>query len=60
MQEALLAGTIRDVNKVGKFSRTTAETWQFPLMLNPSHVVLSDQSVMMIPIDPATAEMGDE
>lgn len=60
MQAALLAGTIRDVNKVGKFSRATAETWQFPVLLNPSPDVLRDQTITLIPIDPATAETPDE
>jgi hypothetical protein len=60
MQAAVLAGTIRDVNKVGKFSRATAETWQFRVLLNPSPDVLRDQTMTLIPIDPATGETPDE
>jgi hypothetical protein len=60
MQAAVLAGTIRDVNKVGKFSRKTAETWQFQILLNPSSDMLGEQMMGMIPIDPATAETQDE
>ena len=60
MQAAVMAGTIRDVNKMGKFSRATAESWEFPILLNPSPDVLRDQSMKLIPIDPATAETGDE
>jgi hypothetical protein len=60
MQAAVLAGTIRDVNKVGKFSLQTAESWQFRVLLNPLPDVLHGQTVTMLPVDPTTAEMGDE
>lgn len=60
MQAAVLAGTIRDVNKVCKFSRKTADAWQFRALLNPLPDVLRGQAMTLIPIDPATAETGDE
>lgn len=60
MQAAVLAGTLRDVNKVGKFSRATAERWQFQILLNPTPDFLTESSVVMLSIDPATAETGDE
>jgi hypothetical protein len=60
MQAAVLAGTIHNVNKVGRFSRPTAETWQFGVILNPSQDVLREQVMALIPIDPATAEKSNE
>lgn len=60
MQPAVLAGRIHDVNKVGKFSRVTAGTWNLPVLLNPLDSALDDADVTLIPIDPATAEASDE
>lgn len=60
MQAAVLAGTLRGVNKVGKFSRKTAEMWSFRLILNPSPEILRQHPVIMLPVDPSTAETGDE
>lgn len=60
MQAAVLAGTIRDVNRVAKFSRETAAGWVFPVLVNPSPDVLTGYSLTGIAIDPATAEAGGE
>lgn len=60
MQPAILAGRIRDINKVGKFSIETARTWGLPILLNPADSVLVDHMQGLIPIDPATAEHADE
>jgi len=35
MQPAVVAGLVRDVNKVGKFRRETVEAWGIPLLVNP-------------------------
>ncbi len=63
MQAAILAGTIRDVNKIAKFSKAAAAEWPFPLLLNPTleqvqaEYRLTDE---FISIDPTTAETPDE
>jgi len=60
MQPAVLAGHIRDMNKVGKFSAQTARAWTLPLLLNPDHALLADHAQRLVPVDPATAEQPDE
>ncbi len=60
MQPAVLAGLVRDVNKVGKFSRETASTWPLPLRLNPAVEDLSETTVLLWPVDPRTAQQPDE
>ncbi|MEQ8672293.1 MAG: hypothetical protein RLP44_00945 [Aggregatilineales bacterium] len=60
MQPAVLAGHISGINKVAKFSKETAASWTFPIMLNPPSDVLATMSTTTITIDPATAEKADE
>lgn len=60
MQPAVLAGHIRDVNKVGRFSRETVQTWHTRLILNPPDVILTQYTQSLLVIDPATAETPDE
>ncbi len=58
MQPAVIAGSLKDVHKVAKFSRTTAQTWR--LLINPAADVLSGREIVLVPIDPALAETPDE
>lgn len=60
MQPAVLAGQIRDINKVGKFSVQTAHAWALPLLLNPDSGLLAEHPQTLLTIDPATAEQPDE
>jgi hypothetical protein len=62
MQPAVVAGVIRDVNKVAKFSKATALTWTLPVLLNPSldSIDIDGAALAQIKIDPATAEKSDE
>ena len=60
MQPAVLKGLIRDVNKVGKFSRATAKSWTWAVLLNPTQVSIQGKSLTTVPIDPASAEAPDE
>lgn len=60
MQEAVLKGRIRDVNKVAKFTVETARTWDHFVWLNPSSEALADRPVSLIDVDPSTAETPDE
>jgi hypothetical protein len=60
MQPAVLAGQIKDVNKVAKFRRETALTWTLPVLLNPDAAALHSHSIAFIAIDPAAAEAPDE
>ncbi len=57
MQPAVLAGSIRDVNKVGKFSRAAAD-WR--VLINPPVEILSGREILLVPVDPARAEASDE
>ena len=60
MQPAVLAGHIKDINKVGKFSKATAATWTLPVLLNPTPELLEAVETVSIPVDPTTAEAPDE
>lgn len=60
MQPAVLNGLIRDVNKVGKFSRVTAQSWTWDVVLNPTLVSIHGNSLTTVQIDPASAEAPDE
>ena len=60
MQPAVMSGQVKDVNKVGKFSRETAQKWTLPVLLNPSLTLLEGLSVTFMPVDAATAEASDE
>ena len=60
MQAAVLAGALRDINKVGKFSRETAQTWALGLRINPSLESLRAEKLVYIDMDPASAEAPDE
>lgn len=58
MQPAVLQGIIRDVNKVGKFSRATARNWS--LLLNPDLATIAEKTILFVPVDPDLAEAPDE
>lgn len=60
MQPLVLNGTISGVNKVGKFSKKTAESWSLSVLLNPSQQVFENSGVQFVSVDPSTAEMSDE
>lgn len=60
MQPAVMAGFIRDVNKVVKFSKETAQTWTTPLRFNPTLAEVEHATVTLLPVDPTTAEAPDE
>ena len=60
MQPAVMSGVVRDVNKVGKFSRETAVSWPYPVLLNPTLDALKTQTITLVPLDPTTAEAPDE
>ncbi|MDE2853916.1 MAG: hypothetical protein OXN88_07065 [Chloroflexota bacterium] len=60
MQPAVLAGLVRDINKVGKFSLATVESWDWGLVLNPAPDSIEKEQLTYIELDPATAEAPDE
>lgn len=60
MQPVVLTGTILGVNKVGKFSKRTAQTWPVPILLNPTPNQLESGVLGVINIDPDSAEAPDE
>ncbi len=60
MQPAVIGGQIRDINKVGKFSRSTAADWAWGTILNPTLESLAFEKLTTVEIDPATAEAPDE
>lgn len=66
MQSAVIAGLIRNVNKVGKFRRETVEAWGRPFLINPawddlraagSRYSLTDRTV---PVDHRQRERYEE
>jgi len=60
MQRAVLAGAVRDVNKVAKYSREVAEQWPFMLVINPIFSEMESAIYGEIEVDPATAVTGEE
>lgn len=60
MQTAVLAGKITDINKVGKFSRATARTQEWDIVMNPAPASIDGTALAYIVIDPALAEAPDE
>lgn len=60
MQPAVLRGLIRDVNKVGKFSRETARGWPLAVRLNPTVEDIDGCEIAFWSVDPQTAEVPDE
>jgi hypothetical protein len=60
MQPAVLADSIQDINKVGKFSVATARTWTQPVLLNADVEALQTGVVGRINVDASTAEAPDE
>jgi len=60
MQPAVLAGRVKDVNKVGKFKKGVAVDWPLPILLNPETSVLDDSQVTFVEVDHMTAEAADE
>jgi hypothetical protein len=61
MQSAVLAGTIRDVNKVGKFPAEAARAWGLPVLLNPDFGLVRGLSAgPPVPVDPGAAITGEE
>ncbi len=60
IQPAVVAGAIRDVNKVGKFSLATAADWAWQVILNPTLESVRHETITMVGIDPFTAEAPDE
>jgi SAM-dependent methyltransferase len=60
MQPAVMQGLIHDVNKVGKFSREVARSWNVPLLLNPDIEALTGCEIVFSPVDAQAAEAPDE
>lgn len=59
MQTAVLAGLIKDISKMPKFSRQTAAGWDVPVWVNPTLDDIQD-NIIWHEVDPATAEASDE
>ncbi len=60
MQPAVLKGLIRDVNKVGKFSRGKAQAWTWDVILNPTLDSIRGKPLTTVQVDPDSAEAPDE
>ena len=58
MQPAVVDGHIKDINKVGKFSKETASNWA--VMLNPTLDMIRDAVLILTDVDPELAEVSDE
>lgn len=60
MQDAVLNGKLPDVNKVAKFKREIAQTWQHLVWLNPTTEAFADRPTSFVDVDRSTAEAPDE
>ncbi|MDZ4768585.1 MAG: hypothetical protein SGJ24_05610 [Chloroflexota bacterium] len=60
MQQAVLRGIVYDVNKVARFQRAVALTWDMPVLLNPSIEAVLDGAITWTPIDRAQADQPEE
>lgn len=60
MQPAVMAGLVKDVNKVAKFSKETAQSWPQAVLFNPTAEMVEGWPVVLLPVDPSTAEAPDE
>jgi len=60
MQPAVLQGLIQDVNKVGKFKHAVIESWQQPILGNPTLDRVAGKVIEWVVVDPSAAETPDE
>ncbi len=60
MQPAVLAGRIKEVNKIAKYRWEIARDWPFPIMLNPSDEIFDTNPPVYVSLDSQTAEAPDE
>ncbi|MEL6152342.1 MAG: hypothetical protein AAFR56_22110, partial [Chloroflexota bacterium] len=60
MQPAVMQIVVNDISKVGKFSIATAQSWDTPVLLNPTLDDVKAMTVTFTEVDPATAEAPDE
>lgn len=60
MQPAVLKGTIRDVHRLGKFTKAIVSQFPYAVRINPSSEILDGHSVQWVEIDPNLAEAPDE
>lgn len=60
MQPAVVENVIQDINKVGKFSKETASSWAWSVLLNPMLDFIRSETLTLVEIDPTTAEVSDE
>jgi len=60
MQPAVVEGLIHSINKVGKFKKEVAQTWEYNVWLNPTLDDVCDYTFDTLTLDPDTAEAPDE
>ncbi len=60
LQPAVLIDRVRDVNKVGKFTRQAAVDWGLPLLLNPTLDDIRQRQLIWLYLDPKSAAAADE
>jgi hypothetical protein len=60
MQPAVLAGRIRDINKVARYRREIIAGWGQPLIFNPTLDGIAGAVLELRQVDPAGAEVPDE
>jgi hypothetical protein len=60
MQPAVLNGHITGINKVGKFRKEHAPTWDLPILINPVQAVFEAGTVSLFDVDPTLAEAPNE
>jgi hypothetical protein len=60
MQPAVIAGYVKNVNKIAKFKWDVVKAWPYATILNPSDEIFETQAVAMLDVDRSTAEAADE
>lgn len=60
MQPAVMAGYIKNVNKIAKFKWDVVKEWPYATILNPSDEIFETQVVAMLDVDRSVAEAADE
>ncbi len=65
MQPAITTGLLKGINKVAKFEKVVTPQWHVKVLLNPPFDMLRESghyafNGVTLPVDPASAEIGDE
>ncbi len=60
MQSTVMAGTLSGISKIAKFRWDVAHSWPFSVLLNPTDDIVTTNTVILLTVDPDSAEKPDE